>query len=198
VPEKWRLVQQIQSANRIAVLPDFQNYFDHVIYVALGVDAARDRQPDEVHFCRRSEHQCADLNRSDSSSQIEFERECNTRELLRRNMRQKRTCINVNRVAAGRLHNRHAFGRDVIAQIPGRSDPISEVIFFERLLQTHRNGFEVAASQSAICGLALRQNQQVVVGAKEAANIRHPIFLCRHSATVAVGEHLLRNLLRGL
>jgi hypothetical protein len=43
VAEEWGLVGQAHAGDVFAILPDFQNYFDYVVNVALRVDAARDR-----------------------------------------------------------------------------------------------------------------------------------------------------------
>lgn len=55
-----------------AVLPDFQDYFHYIINVALGVDAAGDREADEVHLCCGSEHQRADFYGANSAFQIQL------------------------------------------------------------------------------------------------------------------------------
>src|SRR5579884_1958190 len=76
----------------------------------------------------------------------------------------------------------------------------------QRFLEANRDGLEVASRQSTVCGIAFGKNQEilllarqnVIIGAEEAADIGHAVFLSRHGATVAEREHLLRNLLRSL
>jgi hypothetical protein len=60
-----------------SVLTDFQDYFDYIINVALGVDAAGDGEADQVH--RRCgggrcwfEHQGANFYGADSDFEIAF------------------------------------------------------------------------------------------------------------------------------
>ena len=104
---------------------------------------------------------------------------------------------------ARRLDNRNSLRRNMIPKICGRSDAILQIIFFKRLLQSNSNGFQITPGQSTVSRIPLGQNQQiffllrqqVVIGAKKTANIRHAIFLGRHGAAVAVAEHFLRNLL---
>ena len=95
---------------------------------------------------------------------------------------------------------------DVIAQIGGRGDAVAQVVFVQRLLHAHGDGFQVAARKAAVSGIAFGEDQQVlllrgqdvVVGAEKAADVGHAVFLGRHGAAVAQREHLLRNLLRSL
>jgi hypothetical protein len=56
VAQEWSFVRQVHALDFLAILPDFENYFDYVIDVALGVDAAWDRQADQIHFCCFGEH----------------------------------------------------------------------------------------------------------------------------------------------
>ena len=68
VAQKWGFVGETHALNTVAVLPDFEDDLDHKIDVTLGIDTARDRQTDEIHFCCGSEHQPADLNAADATS----------------------------------------------------------------------------------------------------------------------------------
>src|SRR4029077_11629531 len=195
-----------QSLYPFAILPHFQNHFDHIIHVTLSVHAPRDGKPDQVHLGRGSEHQCADLDRTNSTLQVQLGSERNPGELFLRNVRQKGSSVQVDRVSARRLHNRNSLFRDVIAKISGGGDTIAEVVLLQGLLYTDRNRLEVATGESAVCGTAFRQNQQilflrgqlVVIGAEKAADVGHTIFLRRHGAAVSIVKHLLGDLLRGL
>src|SRR6266496_623264 len=42
MPQKRRLVLQLQSADVFTVLPDLQDDLDHIVDVTLGIDPARD------------------------------------------------------------------------------------------------------------------------------------------------------------
>ena len=109
-------------------------------------------------------------------------------------------------MAAGRLHNRHALVRDVLAQVGGGDDAVAQVVLLQRLLQADGNRLQVAPCQPAIGGVALGEDEQVffllrqrvVVGAEEAADVGQPVFFGAHGAAVAERKHLLRNLLRRL
>ena len=57
----------------------------------------------------------------------------------------------------------HAVLGDVIAEIRGRGDAIAQVILFQRFLQADGNGLQIAPGQSAVGGIALGQNQQVLL-----------------------------------
>ena len=50
VAEEWSFVGKVHAGNSVAVLPDFENDFDDIVDVALGVDAARDGEADEIHL----------------------------------------------------------------------------------------------------------------------------------------------------
>ena len=93
--------------------------------------------------------------------------------------------------------------RDVVAEIGGRGDAVAQVVFFEGLLHADGDGFEIASGEAAVGGIALGEDEQilfllgeqVVVGAEEAADVGHAVFLGGHGAAVAEAEHLLRDLL---
>ena len=140
-----------------------------------------------------AKHQGANFDRTDAAFEIQLHGKRHAGKLLDRNVRQERARIEIDGVTARRLHDRHAFAGDVIAQVRGRSDAIAQIIFFQRLLQADGDGLQVAAGQSAVRRIALGQNQQilfllgehVVIGAKKAADIGHAVFLGRHGAAVA-------------
>ena len=109
-------------------------------------------------------------------------------------------------MTARRLDNRHSLRSNVIAEIGSRSNAILQVILVQDLLQANRNRFEIAPGEAAVRGIALGQNEQVffplrkrvVIGAQEPTDICQTVFLRGHGAAIAVAEHLLRDLLRGL
>ena len=73
----------------------------------------------------------------------------------------------------------------MIAQVRGRGDAVAQVIFFEGLVEADGNGLEIASGEAAVGGIAFGKNQEiffllrqlVVVGAEEAADIGHTVFL---------------------
>src|SRR2546428_5551004 len=98
MPEKRRLVSELQAANPLATLPNLDGDLDDVVDVALGIDAARDRQTHQVHLGGFAEHQRADLGRADAAFEVEFGGERHTRKLARPNMGQKGASVNVDGV----------------------------------------------------------------------------------------------------
>ena len=98
-------------------------------------------------------------------------------------------------MAAGRLDDGHALGGNVVAEVRGRGDAIAQIVLLERLLHADGDGFEIAAGKAAVGGISLGEDQQiffllrkqVVVGAKEPADVGHAVFLGGHGAAVAVG-----------
>ncbi len=118
-------------------------------------------------------------------------------------MRQHARRIDIDGVAAGRLHDRHAAVGDVPAQVARGNDPVAQVIGIENFLQSHRDGVQIAAGQPAVGRKALGEDQQVgfllrqavVIGAKEAADIGEGVLLGGERAPVGQRKHLLRDLL---
>jgi hypothetical protein len=187
----------------VTIFLDFQNDFDHVVDVALRVNAARDGEADQIHLRGRPKHQTTNLNRADSAFQIEFGCERNTGKLLGRDVGQEGAGIDVNSVTVGWLDNRYALRGDVITQISGGGYPLLQVILVQDLLQANGDRLQVASRQASVRRIPLGQDEQVflalrqgvIIRAREAANVGHAIFLCRHGAAVSVAEHFLRELL---
>ena len=141
--------------------------------------------------------------RADAAFEIELGGQRDAGKLVGGNVRQEGAGVEIDGVAAGRLHDGDSLLRDVVAEIRGGGDAVAQVVLFERFLHADGDGFEVAAGEAAIGGIAFSQDQQiflllgeqVVVGAEEAADVGHAVFLGGHGAAVAVAEHFLRNLL---
>src|ERR1700739_2855949 len=95
---------------------------------------------------------------------------------------------------------------DVVAEVCRRGDPIAEIILLQCFLDSHCNGFEITPGQATVRWISFGQYQQIflllcekiVARAQKASDIRHPVLLGRHRATVATAEHLLRDLLGSL
>jgi len=121
-------VRQAHAGNLVSVAPHFQNDFNYIVDVALGIDAAGNREADQIHLCRAREHQSADFYAANSAFQIKFGGERNSRELIRRNVREEGTGIQIDRMAAGRLDYGNALACDVIAEICGRGDAVAQVV----------------------------------------------------------------------
>ena len=69
--------------------------------------------------------------------------------------------IEVDRMAANRLHARDARLDQRLAQVGGGSDPIAQVVLVDHLAQALGDGLEVASRQAAVGREALGQDQQV-------------------------------------
>src|ERR1700693_2085780 len=95
VAQKWRLVGETHAWDRLAMLPDYENDFDHIVNVALGVDATRDGQPHQIHFCGAGKHEGADLDRADSAFEIKFGGQCSAGKLVRRDVGQEGAGIEI-------------------------------------------------------------------------------------------------------
>jgi hypothetical protein len=125
-----------------------------------------------------------------------------TAELRNGNVRQKGARVDINRVAARRLHDGHAFRRDVIAKKCRGSDALFQVILFKRFAQADGDRIQVASGQAAVCWKAFRENQKVfflpgeeiVVSTKKATDIHEPIFFSGRGAAIGVRKHFARNL----
>ena len=70
--EKGLVVRQAHAGDSVSVTPHFQNDFDYIVDMALSIDAAGNREADQVHFCRAREHQSADFYAANSTLQIKF------------------------------------------------------------------------------------------------------------------------------
>ena len=135
---------------------------------------------------------------------IQFHRQGLRRELAACDVRQHALGVNVDGVAAGRLDDRHTGVGDVPAKVVGGYDPVLQVIRVEDLFKAHRDGFEVAAGESAIGGEALRQNKQigflhghpVVIRAQQSADVGEGVLLGGEGAAIRQREHFLRDLFR--
>ena len=155
VAQKRRFVAQLHSLNLFALLPNCKDDFHHIVNVALGVNTTRDGKTNQVHRRRCSEHQRANLNRTNSAFEIKFVGQRDARETVRRNLWQEGTRINVNRVASGRLHDRHAMLGDVVPKIGGGSDAVFEVVLVKSLLYADRDGLQIAPRETAVSRIAL-------------------------------------------
>src|SRR5688572_29193295 len=101
---------------------DLLDDLGHVVDVRLRVDAARDREPHELHRSRffgtvvadAAEHHAADLDGADPAGPVELDTESMRRELQRGDVRQERLGVDVDRVPAGRRYARYAGAGDFL------------------------------------------------------------------------------------
>ena len=78
MPQLWRLVDDSQTLNSVAVCGEFAKDLDDIVRVRLRVDTSRHRQTDQIHarghlttIRLQSEHDCADFARSNAALLVE-------------------------------------------------------------------------------------------------------------------------------
>src|SRR3989449_3575052 len=152
--------------------------------MALRVDAARNRQTNQVHCGVLAEHQRTDLDGADAAFDVELAGQRNAWELSWRHVWEERSRVYIDGVAPGRLNDRHALARNVIAQISGGDNAVIQVVFFQRLIQANGDGLEVSPGKAPIGGEPFGEDEEVffllrdgiVIGAQEAADIGKAVF----------------------
>ena len=113
-------------------------------------------------------------------------------------MREERTRVDVDRVATGRFHDRHARAIERVGEIFGRTDAVAEVIGLDRFGETLSDRLEVAPGEAAVRREALGEDEKVaallgetvVVHREPPADVRERIFLGAHRHAVGVRRHL--------
>src|SRR5579872_2776408 len=98
--QEWGFVAQAHAGDPRTVLPDFEDDFDHVVDVALRIDAAGDCEANQVHLRGIREHERADFYGTDPAFEIELARQSDSGELIGRDVGQESTGIKVNGVAS--------------------------------------------------------------------------------------------------
>jgi hypothetical protein len=61
VPQEGRFVTELQPLDPGTFAPDFKNDLDHIINVALRIDAPGNSETDEIHLGRGPKHKRTDL-----------------------------------------------------------------------------------------------------------------------------------------
>ena len=200
--EEWRFVGEAEAADLGAVLPDRGDDLDDVVDVALGVGAARDGEADEVHFGDLAEHEGSDFYGADAAFEIEFGGESYAGKLIQRDVRDEAAGVKVDGVASGRHDEGDSLLGEVVSEVGGGGDAVTQVVFVTGLLQADGDGFEIASGEASVGGVAFGEDEQVffllgknvIVGAEESADVGHAVFLGAHGAAVAEREHLLGDL----
>lgn len=101
-------------------------------------------------------------------------------------------------MAADRAHDRHAFARDLFAEVLHLADARVHVVVADRLADADRHGLHVAPGQPAVGVQALvedhhvasRLGQSVVVHRQETADVDQAVLLAGHRAAVGVRAEL--------
>src|SRR5713101_8288701 len=134
VPQEFRLVDYFVAPDLPPFAPNVQNHFHDVLDVALCVRPPRNRQPHQIHFRVLAEHQGSNLHGANPAFQVKLVRQRHSRKLRRRNMRQECPGINVDCMSAWRLHDGHAFTRDVITEKRRRCNPVFQILLLQRFV----------------------------------------------------------------
>ena len=157
--QEWRLVGQVHALDLVTGFPDFQNNFYHVVDMALRVDTSGNGEPHQVHFGGGAEHQRADFYRADSSLEIEFVSQSYGGKVVGIDVREEGARVYIDGVAPGRLNYGDSLRGDMVAQVGSRCDAVVQIVFVQDLLQAYGDGFQVAAGQASIGGIAFGQDQ---------------------------------------
>ena len=148
-----------------------------------------------------AEHDRADLDGTNAAGQVELHRQRLGRVGQRRDVRQRRAGVDVDRVAARRVDDRVADLVEVAAEVGRLRDAVAQVVLVQGLVEADGDRVEVASGQPAVGREALGEDEQillaprqhVVVGAQEAADVGQAVLLGAHRAAVAQGHHLARD-----
>ena len=180
--------------------------------MALGVDPARESQAHQLHVSRNftpvrppAEHDRTDLDRAHAAGQVQRQRERPGRVLAARDVGQHVQGVNIDGMAAGGQHDRHAGRGQLLPQVFDRADAVAQVVLIQRFKQPDGDGFEIISGQPAVGHKALGQDQLVLAGlgqivvieGQETADIGHAVLLGAHRAAVGVRKHFLGDLERG-
>src|SRR3954451_11906326 len=165
-----RLLEESVSPHALATGPDLENRLHHVVHMTLGIHSARNGQPHQLHGPRRllaghgvapSEHDRPDLDGPDPRFTVELDNQRLSRQLQRADVGEEGGGVDVDRVAARRLHDGDAGAGDVLAQEGGRWNAIRQLTLAESIVQADPVATRVAPPPPAISGEALRQDQQI-------------------------------------
>src|SRR5215471_9128945 len=133
MPQKRRLLDDLEPANPRLPLVHFQYRLYYVIDVALRVDPPRDGQAQQLVGSFLAEHHRPDLDRTYPRMPIQLYRQRLRGKLTPRNVRQQARRVNIDRMTSRRLDDRHPAIGDVPTQIVHGGDPVAQVIRIENL-----------------------------------------------------------------
>ncbi len=129
---------------------------------------------------------------------VQRDRERLTRVRERRDVGEQGAGVDVHRVAAGGLHDRHAGALQPVAEVGGGPDAVAQVVVVDDLAQPLRDGLEVTAGEPAVGGEALGEDEQVaaalgqvvVAHGEPAADVGQAVLLGAHRHAVGERRHL--------
>src|SRR5262245_38283519 len=110
--------------------------------------------------------------------------------------------INKDARAADRATDYYASLLNSIAEVPDKSDSMSQILLVDALPEPYGNRFKITSCQAAIRvkplieyePLLTASCQGLVVQSNEPANIDQRVFLGAHPAAIAVREHFASDL----
>ena len=163
--------------------------------MALRVRPPGNCQPDKVHRGRllaavgaAPEHHRPDLAAADAARGVQLDCQRLARVLERRDLRQQRSCVDVDRVASERLHERHARLQQTVAEIRRGARAVPEVVVVDGLGKALRDRLEVTPGEATVRRKALGEDAERaalvgelrVVHRHPAADVREGILLRAH------------------
>src|SRR3990172_6943951 len=122
---------------------------DHIIQVTLGIDPARDCQPDQLQlriehlaslWVRMGEHDRANLHGAYAALQVKLNRQRLPGEMALGEMGEKPPGVDVHRVTAGWLYDWDPGFEQTLCQVSGLPKPVIQVIYLQTLAQPGGNG----------------------------------------------------------
>ena len=173
------------------------------------VDPPRNRQTDQLEarvdwtsrFVLVGEHHAADLDGAHTAFEVERVGHGKRREPRLREVRQQRPRVDVDRVPADRLEDRHAPLPQRCREVARVADPVRQIVQVERLAQADGDAIEVSSRKTAVRRESLHQDQAIpcplvqhgVVEREQTADVRKPVLLRAHRHPVGQSEHLARD-----
>ena len=112
------------------------------------------------------EHHRPDLDAADAGLDVQRVRQRDAGIRERRNVRQQRACVDVDRVSARRLDDRHSGSADLLRQILRGADAVPEIWLVDDLFESARDRLEVVAGEPAVRRKPFGQDQQVAALAR--------------------------------
>ena len=178
--------------------------------MALGIDPARDGQPNHFQLCRPeltafrigfAEHHAADFTGANTAAKIKRTGQCLTWILTAGDMRQKFLCIDIDGMSSRRLKNRGSECSYFFAQIRYGANAISKIVFFQDFFQSPGKSFQIVAGGSAVGGKSLGDDQYIacpagqiiIIDRQKTAHVDQSVFFSAHGAAVCIRKHLPGN-----
>ncbi len=208
--EVFRLVGHAEPTDLgAAVVHGFDGFGDDVA-VGLGIDASRERQPNEFQLGDvmlaglgvASGGDDPALHGADAGFEIEFGGQGLGGELDLRDVGQEPAGVEKDGMAADGLYDRDADRKQSLANVLDLADAGPYMVFLYRFVDPARHRFEIASGQAAIGMQPFIDHDQVpgffknifIVQCQEAADIYEQIFFAAHGAGIGIRAHFVKDL----